>query len=201
MRIDNFTPPKSSFLSVDKDTDLIISKMLKNERLKRLLYWPEKDCLINATGKCRNLTDEETLSLIGKQIRLVPRVALDEEVCNYIFINFNNFIPNKTNPHFRDNTIQFDIVCDFDQWHIADGQLRPYRIAAEIDSMFNGAKLSGIGKLDFAGAAHIPISDTKAGFALLYTAIHGDEDQKDMLSEQANAQFIEEFNQIWNSDE
>lgn len=201
MRIDNFTPPKSSFLSVDKDTDLIISKMLKNERLKRLLYWPEKDCLTSATGKCRNLTDEETLSLIGKQIRLVPRVALDEEVCNYIFINFNNFIPNKTNPHFRDNTIQFDIVCDFDQWHIADGQLRPYRIAAEIDSMFNGAKLSGIGKLDFAGAAHIPISDTKAGFALLYTAIHGDEDQKDMLSEQANAQFIEEFNQIWNSDE
>ena len=200
-RIHHVEKPVSSFLSVDKDTDLIISKMLKNDRLKRLLYYPKKDCITNVSGECPNLTEEETLSLIGKQIRLVPRVALDEEVCNYIFINFNNFIPNRTNPHFRDNTIQFDIVCDFDQWYLADGQLRPYRIAAEIDSMFNGAKLSGIGKLDFAGAAHIPISDTKAGFALLYVAIHGDEDQKDMLSEQANAQFIEEFNQIWNSDD
>ena len=30
MKIENFQIPKSSFLSIDKDTDLIISKMLKN---------------------------------------------------------------------------------------------------------------------------------------------------------------------------
>jgi hypothetical protein len=30
--------------------------------------------------------------------------------------------------------------------------LRPYKIAAEIDSMFNDRYLTGIGKLEFVGA-------------------------------------------------
>ena len=192
-RIHHVEKPVSSFLSVDKDTDLIISKMLKNDRLKRLLYYPKKDCITNTSGECPNLTEEETLSLIGKQIRLVPRVALDEEVCNYIFINFNNFIPNRTNPHFRDNTIQFDIVCDFDQWYIADGQLRPYRIAAEIDSMFNDKKLSGLGKLDFVGASQIILNDEFGGICLLYQAVHGEEDKKVMPNPAAEEQFQKDF--------
>jgi len=31
-------------------------------------------------------------------------------------------------------------------------QLRPYKIAAEIDSMLNNKRLTGIGKIDFLGA-------------------------------------------------
>ena len=195
-RIHHVEKPVSSFLSVDKDTDLIISKMLKNDRLKRLLYYPKKDCITNTSGECPNLTEEETLSLIGKQIRLVPRVALDEEVCNYIFINFNNFIPNRTNPHFRDNTIQFDIVCDFDQWYIADGQLRPYRIAAEIDSMFNNTHLTGIGLLQFVGATQTVLTDEFAGVCLLYEATHGGEDKKFMPNPKDEERFQQDFEQM-----
>lgn len=199
MKIENFQIPKSSFLSIEKDTDLIISKMLKNERLKRLLYWTTKDCITNATGKCRNLTDEETLSLVGKQIRVVPRLALDDSVLNYVIVNFDNFTPNATNPEFRDNYIQFVIVCHFDQWHIADGQLRPYRIAGEIDSMFDNTHLSGIGKLNFIGASQNIINDKYASITLLYRAIHGEEDKKNMLSTDAEEKFIKEFNETWNS--
>ena len=199
MKIEGYKIPKSSFLSIEKDTDLIISKMLKNERLKRLLYWTTKDCITNATGKCRNLTDEETLSLVGKQIRVVPRLALDDSVLNYVIVNFDNFTPNATNPEFRDNYIQFVIVCHFDQWHIADGQLRPYRIAGEIDSMFDNAHLSGIGKLNFIGASQNIINDKYASITLLYRAIHGEEDKKDMLSADAEEKFIKEFNETWNS--
>ena len=187
MKIEGYKIPKSSFLSIEKDTDLIISKMLKNERLKRLLYWTTKDCITNATGKCRNLTDEETLSLVGKQIRVVPRLALDDSVLNYVIVNFDNFTPNATNPEFRDNYIQFD------------GQLRPYRIAGEIDSMFDNTHLSGIGKLNFIGASQNIINDKYASITLLYRAIHGEEDKKDMLSADAEEKFIKEFNETWNS--
>ena len=38
MRIDKVLTPKSSFLSVEKDMGIIITELLKNERLKRLLY-------------------------------------------------------------------------------------------------------------------------------------------------------------------
>ena len=197
-RIHHVEKPVSSFLSVDKDTDLIISKMLKNDRLKRLLYYPKKDCITNASGECPNLTEEETRSLVDTYIRRVPRLALDEDIANYVIITFDNFVENPTNNYYRDNIIEFDIICDFDQWHIADGQLRPYRIAAEIDSMFNNQHLSGLGHLNFLGAKQMSVNDTCAGLTLFYLAVHGDEDKQDFVQESANNQFIAEFNEMWN---
>jgi len=35
---------------------------------------------------------------------------------------------------------------------LKDSQLRPYKIAAELDTMFNGKLLTGIGELNFLGA-------------------------------------------------
>jgi len=78
-----------------------------------------------------------------------------------------------TNPEFRDNIISFDIVCHFDQWNLKDFELRPYKIAAEIDSMVNRKKLTGIGTLEFLGANQIVLSDEFAGLTLMYQAIHG----------------------------
>ena len=197
-RIHHVEKRVSSFLSVDKDTDLIISKMLKNDRLKRLLYYPKKDCITNASGECPNLTEEETRSLVDTYIRRVPRLALDEDIANYVIITFDNFVENPTNNYYRDNIIEFDIICDFDQWHIADGQLRPYRIAAEIDSMFNNQHLSGLGHLNFLGAKQMSVNDTCAGLTLFYLAVHGDEDKQGFVQEDANNQFIAEFNEMWN---
>lgn len=199
-RIHHVEKPVSSFLSVDKDTDLIISKMLKNDRLKRLLYYPKKDCITNASGECPNLTEEETISLVDTYIRRVPRLALDndETLQNYIILMFDNFAPNPTNPYYRDNAIIFHVICSFDNWHLADGQLRPYRIAAELDSMFNETHLSGLGHLQFIAAENLLINDNYAGITLYYSAIHGDEDKQGFVQESANDQFIEEFNEMWN---
>jgi hypothetical protein len=76
---------------------------------------------------------------------------VDGSVLSYIIINFKNFTPSE-NPEFRDNIIEFDIICHFDQWQLEDFALRPYKIAAEIDSMFNNTHLTGIGELQFVGA-------------------------------------------------
>ena len=127
-----YTYPKSSFLSTEKDMNLIVDMIFKNDRLKKLLYYTTKDCMNQP-----NLNDDETLSLFGKQIKLVPKLYVDGSVLNYIIINFDNFTRNATNPEFRDNIIEFDIICHFDQWQMKDFELRPYKIAAEIDSMFN----------------------------------------------------------------
>jgi hypothetical protein len=55
--------------------------------------------------------------------------------------------------------------------------LRPYRIAAEIDSIFDGTHLTGIGTLQFLGANQIILTDEFAGLCLMYSAIHGEEDK------------------------
>ncbi|MBE6148206.1 MAG: hypothetical protein E7167_01645 [Firmicutes bacterium] len=89
---------------------IIIDQMLKNNRLKRLLYYTTRDALTKP-----NLTEDESLSLLEEgQIRMVPKLYVDKDVLNYIIIGFDNFIPNSSNPEFRDNIITFDIICHFD---------------------------------------------------------------------------------------
>jgi hypothetical protein len=86
MKIDGFKQPKSNFLSVEKDASIILNSMLKNERLKRLLHYTTDDALTKP-----NISQKETLELIGKNIKMVPRLTLDKSVLNYIIINFDNF--------------------------------------------------------------------------------------------------------------
>ena len=167
--------------------------MLKNERLKRLLHYTTKDALDK-----KDIGEEATYELFGKNIKIVPKLYIDGSVLNYIIISFDNFTPNATNPEFRDNIISFDVICHFDQWHLKGFQLRPYKIAAEIDSMFDGKHLTGIGNLEFLGANQLVINDEFAGFTLIYQVIHGDEDKKNLPNPIENEKFIEEFNKIWN---
>jgi hypothetical protein len=89
--------------------------------------------------------------LIKNNIKIVPKLYVDGTVLNYIVISFDNFSPS-SNPEFRNNVIEFDIICHFDQWQLEDFALRPYKIAAEIDSMLNGKHLTGIGNVEFMSA-------------------------------------------------
>ena len=190
MRIDNVKMPKSSFLSMEKDTSLIINKMLDNPRLKRLLYYTSKDALNSP-----NLNEDQSLDLINKNIKIVPKLYVDGSVLNYIVINFKNFTPSE-NPEFRDNIIEFDIICHFDQWQLQDFALRPYKIAAEIDSMFNNTHLTGIGLLQFVGATQTVLTDEFAGVCLLYEATHGGEDKKFMPNPKDEERFQQDFEQM-----
>lgn len=187
--------PESSFLSVEKDMNLIISKMLKNERLKRLLFYTTKDALDK-----KNLTEDESLALIGKNIKIVPKLYVDRSVLTYIIINFDNFLQTG-NPEFRDNSIEFDIICHFDQWQLKDFALRPYKIAAEIDSMFTESRLTGIGKLEFVSASEMVLSDEYAGLCLSYKAIHGEEDKKKMPNPNDEKQFLKDWEDLNAPDE
>ena len=126
-KINNVSTPKSSFMSVQKDTSIILDCMLKNTRLKKLLYYTTPDAL-----KRPSLTEEETISLVERNIKTVPKMYVDSPVLNYVLITFDDFYPNPTNPQFRDNTVFFDIVCHFDQWKLEDIEL-PLGLSIEQD--------------------------------------------------------------------
>ena len=194
MKIQSYSYPKSSFLSTEKDMNIIIDYIIKNDRLKKLLYYTSKDCLDKP-----KLTFDQTLELFGKQIKIVPKLYVDGSVLNYIIISFDNFTTNKTNPEFRDNIVEFDIICHFDQWNLKDFELRPYRIAAELDSMFSDQHLTGIGKLEFLGANQIILTDEYAGLCVMYQATHGEEDKKSALNPDNEQMIIENFNNIFNN--
>ena len=167
-----------------------MDKMFKNERLKRLLYYTTKDALNKP-----NITEDQMIEMIGKNIKTVPKLYVDGSVLNYIVIRFNNFIPS-SNPEFRDNIIEFDIICHFDQWQLQDFALRPYKIAAEIDSMFNGQHLTGIGEVEFLGANQMILTDEYAGLCLVYRAVHGEEDKKFIPNPADEERFLQDFKDL-----
>lgn len=190
MKIENYHPPKSSFLSINKDMRLLIDKFLANDRLCKLLFYTDSNAL-NKT----NLTDEQKIGMFNKNIKIVPKLYVDGSVLNYMIISFDNFVESG-NPQFRDNIIEFDIICHFDQWQLKDFDLRPYRIAAEIDSMLNGQKLTGIGRIEFLGANQILLTDEFAGVCLMYRTYHGEEDKKKMPNSADQEQFEQEFQEM-----
>ena len=190
MKIENYHPPKSSFLSINKDMRLLIDKFLANDRLCKLLFYTDS----NALNKAK-LTDEQKIGMFNKNIKIVPKLYVDGSVLNYMIISFDNFVESG-NPEFRDNIIEFDIICHFDQWQLKDFDLRPYRIAAEIDSMLNGQKLTGIGRIEFLGANQILLTDEFAGVCLMYRTYHGEEDKKKMPNSADQEQFEQEFKEM-----
>ena len=187
--------PKSSFLSNEKDMEIIIGRMLKNERLKRLLFYTTRDALDKP-----NITEDQSIELIGKNIKTVPKLYVDKDVLNYVYITFDNFSPSG-NPEFRDNIIMFDVICHYDQWQLKDFALRPFKIAAEIDSMFNKSKLTGIGELQFLGATQENYSNEFAGICLIFAAVHGGEDKKFMPNPADEEQFLKDWEDLNAPDE
>ena len=194
MKLETYTYPKSSFLSTEKDMNIIVSMILKNDRLKKMLHYTTRDCLNKP-----NLTEDESLELFGKNIKIVPKLYVDGSVLNYIIVSFDNFTGNNTNPEFRDNIVEFDIICHFDQWQLKDFELRPYRIAAELDSMFNDKHLTGIGTLEFLGANQMILTDEYAGLCLMYQAVHGEEDKKGMLNPLEEEAYALNFDALFNN--
>jgi hypothetical protein len=129
---------------------------------------------------------------------MVPKLYVDGSVLNYIIISFDNSTRNGDNPEFRDNIIEFDVICHFDQWHMKDFALRPYKIAAELDTMFDEQRLTGIGKLEFLGANQMILTDEYAGLCVMYKAIHGEEDKKGMLNPADEEEYIKNFDALFN---
>lgn len=164
--------PKSSFLSIDKDLNLIIQKILTNQNLLKLLYYPQKDCL-----SAKNLTAEQIQSMINNQILIVPRILIDEQCPTKLIINFNNFSRNIANPQFRNNNLDFIILCHPDHCNLGNFALRPYKIAGELDAMFDNQKLTGIGTTQFSFCDNISLNEQYMGLLLEYSIIHGSDDK------------------------
>ena len=177
----------SSFLSIEKDIERILTKLffdhqVQNKQLLRLLVIPMKDCLTNLTNEeYKKVIEETTLSTLMKDgyIKLAPKIPMPEheKVKSYIIISFDSFSPNHTNPQFRDCVIHFDIICHTDYWTMDNYQIRPLKIAGYIDGILNNSKLTGIGTLNFVGCQELVLDEVLSGYTLTYKAVHGSDDR------------------------
>ena len=176
---------QSSFLSCEKDTELILNKLFAESGqysnwLKRLLIINTKDCLDSKITKYDDIVRKYSVNdLIEKQyIRTTPRLEFNEheDVQSYILINYDNFTTNPNNEQFRDCMINFDILCNTKQWDLQNLRVRPLMIAGYIDGILNLGKLSGVGETYFLGCNEMILDQNLAGYTLSYHVVHFTED-------------------------
>ena len=183
----------SSFLSCEKDIEEILRKLFVSSKpysdyLKKLLVINTKDCLDNETSTTiqQKIADMNLAKLRQEgYIKLEPKIRFgeNEEVKSYIIVSCDNFSPNATNPHYRDCTVTFDIICHTDYWDIGNYRVRPLKIAGYIDGILNKARLSGIGTFQFMGCNQLILNDTLSGYTLMYRAVHGNDDKIEVEEE------------------
>lgn len=183
--IKNFcTKIESSFLSCEKDLQLIIEKLFVTsgpygDILKKLLVVNTKDCLDNK--EYDNLIQEYDVARLieDKYIKFTPKLELGEhqETQSYLIFRMDNFETSDTNPQFRDCFVYIDIICNMDTWELGDFRLRPLKIAGCIDGLLNNSRLSGIGTFQFIGCNQLLLDSELSGYTLVYQAYHGSDDK------------------------
>lgn len=177
MKVNTFEYPKSALLGMPKDAALIMERILNNQTVLKLLYYNTRD------WKQKPPVSSEAIKEMfdSQQISCVPRVKIERPDRSYLRLIYGTMIPNDNNPEYRDNTFGIDIICHYDSWDLGDYELRPYKIAGEIDSMLDKTHLTGIGELNFVSCTPYIYDEEFAGVSMTYYAIRGNEDKVNPL--------------------
>ncbi len=117
-----------------------------------------------------------------------------EQIKSYIIVNFDNFMPNFSNPEYLDYTIYFDIICNHDAWKLNDYQIRPIVICGYIDGILNSLsdsyvktvqrshqskiKLTGPGYLKLVRCDYSNLNEDFSAYTLMYKGMHFNQDIK-----------------------
>lgn len=136
----------STFATVEKYLQDVVGVLMKNERLKRLLYYTDSKAL-----SLPKLEPKQSYGLLNHQIKVVPQLTLEPDAKPYIIVSLDNFVPQEGQTTFRSIQLSFDIVARFEDWPLEDFKLRPYSIAGEIDAMVNKSNFFD-GIANFIGA-------------------------------------------------
>ena len=179
MKHNSYEYPKSSLLGMPKDAAIIIDRILSNPNLLRLLVYETRDWQSQPLPNGEQIKELFT----SHQISSVPKIKIDSKEKTYIRLTYGTVIRNASNPEYRDNTFGIDIICHYDNWDLGDFELRPYRVAGEIDAMLDKTHLTGIGELEFISAVPYVYSEEFAGVSLTYLAIRGHEDLENPLND------------------
>ncbi len=121
----------------------IISRLLANQNLLKLLYYTDKDPLNHPDFKKEDIKDK----FFEKLVRVVPKVGPKETATSLIAMRVESGEINAENDEFRDFIIKIEVFVPMTQWIIKDENLRPFAILGEIQKSLSGKTINGLGKI------------------------------------------------------
>lgn len=158
-------PTQRRFAVMGTNAFNMANKLMQNQRLCRLLKYQVRDPFDE-----KKYEDVDGILLLNKQIMITPKIWDEStEKTSYIVALFNSFTTNILNPDYKVDTIGIDVACPYDEWVLNGQSLRPYLIMEEIDRMFNGAQMAGIGTLQFVRADRNVFTSQIGGYTMQYS--------------------------------
>ena len=140
----------------------ILMKLSQNQRLCRLLKYQDGDPFAESKPNV------DGTKMLNNNILYIPKYPESGVEGSFVMTLFDKFSVNPTNPDFKTSVLRFEVICPYTEWIVNDSNLRPYLIMQEIDKMFNQAKLSGIGNLQFVIAEPLTLSPQMGGYLMKY---------------------------------
>lgn len=146
----------------------IISRLLKNQNLVKLLYYTSKDPLSEP-----DLTEEELQELVyEKLLKIVPRVGPYETSQSVLSMRVVRGRGMTENADFRDLVIHFEVFVPMTQWFIKDSNLRPFAIMSELQKSLNNKIINGLGRMQGGDFSLNFLTDEMSCYEIEYRIIN-----------------------------
>lgn len=153
------------FQEMGRAMNKIAQKLNKNQSLCRLLKYMQSNPLSS------DLKDwDSTVSLIGSNIRIIPKVRANEATEAFVIISIPEF-ELSDNEDFTSCLIAIDIICPMDKWNIDDICPRPYKIMDIIYDELQNSKVTGIGTLQFLSGNQTVIYEEVTDHQMIFQVI------------------------------
>lgn len=128
---------------IGENLQKIISRLMANDDLVKLLYYTDKDPL----GGAPLTMEEKKQKVYEKLIKVVPRVGPKETANSIIVVQVVRGSTNPENSEFKNVSIRVEVFVPLTQWFIKDTNLRPFAILGEVQESLNGKTINGLGKM------------------------------------------------------
>lgn len=122
----------------------IISRLLSNKELVKLLYYTDKDPLSH-----EDLTKEEIQAeVFDKLIKITPKVGTKDTAHSVVIVSVNGGSKISGNKEFSRIRIAIDVITPLEQLIIKDTNLRVFAILGQIQKSLDGKTVNGLGKIE-----------------------------------------------------
>ena len=121
----------------------IVSRLLANQNLLKLLYYTGKDPLAG-----ESLTESQIENdIYEKLVKIVPRVGPKETANSLISLRVVRGRINEENNQILNLVIHIEVFVPMTQWFIKNSNLRPFAIMSEIQESLNNKVVNGLGRI------------------------------------------------------
>lgn len=126
-----------------KNLQKIVTRLLANEELVKLLYYEGKDPL------SQNALTQEQINkeVYQKLIRIVPQYNEDDNNKSILVVYVQSGNKLGSNSEFKAINIVVDVIVPLETWMIKDSNLRPFAILGRVQESLEGKTINGLGKI------------------------------------------------------